>query len=58
MKTNLSLKDNNGGVEIAGVESTIDFRSVNGGINLKDVGGKVHGETVNGRGTHGAPNRA
>jgi DUF4097 and DUF4098 domain-containing protein YvlB len=46
--TNLSLKTNNGGVSISGVESTVEFHAVNGGISLKDVGGYVHGETVNG----------
>lgn len=46
--TNLNLKANNGGVAIAGVESTVEFHSVNGGISLKNVGGNVHGDTVNG----------
>ncbi len=47
-KTNLTLKATNGGVSVAGVESSIEFHAVNGGISLKDVGGYVHGETVNG----------
>ena len=47
-KTNLSLKANNGGVSVAGVESSIEFHSRNGGISLKNVGGNVHGDTVNG----------
>jgi DUF4097 and DUF4098 domain-containing protein YvlB len=47
-KTNLSLKANNGGLAVAGVESSIEFHSVNGGISLKNVGGNVHGDTVNG----------
>ena len=47
-KTNLSLKANNGGVTVAGVESSIEFHSINGGISLKNVGGNVHGDTVNG----------
>jgi DUF4097 and DUF4098 domain-containing protein YvlB len=47
-KTNLSLKANNGGVAIDGIESSIEFHSVNGGISLKNVGGNVHGDTVNG----------
>jgi DUF4097 and DUF4098 domain-containing protein YvlB len=46
--TNLSLKTQNGGVAIAGVESTIEFHAINGGISLKDVGGYIHGDTVNG----------
>ncbi len=48
LHTNLNLKTNNGGVSIAGVESSMEFHSVNGGISLKDVGGNVKGETVNG----------
>lgn len=48
LHTNLNLKTNNGGVSIAGVESSMEFHSVNGGISLKDVGGSVKGETVNG----------
>jgi DUF4097 and DUF4098 domain-containing protein YvlB len=46
--TNLSLKANNGGVAISGVESSMEFHSVNGGISLKSVGGNVRGDTVNG----------
>ena len=48
VNTNLSLKANNGGVAISGVESSMEFHSVNGGISLKDVGGNVHSDTVNG----------
>jgi len=48
LHTNLNLKTHNGGVAIAGVESSMEFHSVNGGISLKDVGGSVKGETVNG----------
>jgi hypothetical protein len=47
-KTNLNLKAHNGGVAIAGIESSIEFHSVNGGISLKNVSGNVHGDTVNG----------
>jgi hypothetical protein len=46
--TNLGLKAHNGGVSVAGVESSIEFHSINGGISLRDVGGNVHGDTVNG----------
>jgi len=46
--TDLRLTTHNGGVSIAGVESSIEFHAVNGGISLKDVGGSVHGDTVNG----------
>jgi hypothetical protein len=46
--TSLSLSTNNGGVSIAGVESTIEFHAVNGGISLKNVGGTIRGNTVNG----------
>lgn len=46
--TNLTLKTNNGGVSISGVDSTVEFHAVNGGVSLKDVGGSIRGETVNG----------
>jgi len=48
LSTNLNLKANNGGVSIAGVESSVEFHSVNGGISLSNVGGNVHGDTMNG----------
>ena len=46
--TGLSLKANNGGVSVSGVERSIVFHAVNGGDSLKNAGGNVHGETVNG----------
>ena len=47
-KTNLTLKANNGGVAIVGVESNMEFHSVNGGISLNNVAGNIKGDTVNG----------
>ena len=46
--SNISLKTQNGGVSINGVESAIEFHAINGGISLKNVGGDVRGDTVNG----------
>jgi DUF4097 and DUF4098 domain-containing protein YvlB len=38
----------NGGVSIADVVGSLEFKTVNGGVNLKRVGGSVHGQTTNG----------
>ncbi|HSS21852.1 MAG TPA: DUF4097 family beta strand repeat-containing protein [Pyrinomonadaceae bacterium] len=48
LRSNLSLKTNNGGISIADVNGRVDFSALNGGVNLKHIGGYVHGETTNG----------
>lgn len=47
-RTDLSLETVNGGIGIADVSGSIDFRAVNGGISLQGVGGDVEGRTTNG----------
>jgi DUF4097 and DUF4098 domain-containing protein YvlB len=46
--SNLSLETKNGGIGIADVAGTIEFRTTNGGVELKGIGGDVHGRTTNG----------
>lgn len=46
--TDLTLKSNNGGMNISDVRGQIHFDVNNGGVNLKRVGGDVSGATVNG----------
>ncbi len=46
--TDLSLKANNGGVNISDVRGQIHFDVNNGGVRLKRVAGDVSGQTVNG----------
>ena len=47
-RNDLDLNANNGGVTIAGVTGTIQFRTTNGGVNLRNLAGDVRGETRNG----------
>src|SRR5579864_816043 len=44
----VSLETVNGGISIADVTGSLEFKSVNGGVSLSNVGGKVHGQTTNG----------
>jgi len=46
--SNLSLETLNGGIGIADVAGTIEFRTTNGGVDLTGVGGDVRGKTTNG----------
>ena len=46
--TNLSLKAQNGGISIVGVEGALEFETMNGGVHLFDVAGDVRGRTTNG----------
>jgi hypothetical protein len=47
-QSNLSLRANNGGLHVAGVQGQIVLSTQNGGIALDGVGGAVHGHTTNG----------
>ena len=47
-KTNLTLRANNGGIDITSVSGAIEFDTTNGGVSLEDVGGDVKGRTTNG----------
>jgi DUF4097 and DUF4098 domain-containing protein YvlB len=46
--TDVTMKTNNGGLNISDVRGQIHFDAVNGGVNLKRVAGEVKGATVNG----------
>jgi DUF4097 and DUF4098 domain-containing protein YvlB len=46
--TDLTLKSNNGGLNISDVRGLIHFDATNGGVHLKRVAGDVSGATVNG----------
>jgi len=48
LRSNLSLKTNNGGISIADVNGQLQFNALNGGVSLKRVGGSVKGGTTNG----------
>jgi len=46
--SDLTLKTNNGGIQISDVRGQIRFDAVNGGVHLKRVMGDITGATVNG----------
>jgi len=46
--TDLTLKTNNGGVNISDVRGQLHFEGLNGGVHLKRVAGEISGRTVNG----------
>jgi len=46
--TDLTLKTNNGGVNISDVRGQLHFEGLNGGVHLKRVAGDINGRTVNG----------
>lgn len=46
--TALELSAKNGGISIAGVDSTAKFETVNGGVHLENVAGNFTGTTING----------
>lgn len=48
LRSNLSLKTNNGGISINDVNGRLEFSALNGGVSLKRVGGSVRGSTTNG----------
>jgi DUF4097 and DUF4098 domain-containing protein YvlB len=48
LRSNLSLKTNNGGISIADVSGRMEFSALNGGVSLRRVGGNVRGGTTNG----------
>ena len=48
MRSNLSLKTNNGGISITDVNGQLQFSALNGGVSLKRIGGSVKGGTTNG----------
>lgn len=48
LRSNLSLKSNNGGISIADVQGQLEFSALNGGVSLSHVGGNVRGGTTNG----------
>ncbi|MBA2620862.1 MAG: DUF4097 family beta strand repeat protein, partial [Acidobacteria bacterium] len=48
VNTDLSLKTNNGGINLAGVNGSIEFDLHNGGVILDRIAGSVRGQTVNG----------
>ncbi|MBA2621722.1 MAG: DUF4097 family beta strand repeat protein, partial [Acidobacteria bacterium] len=46
--TDLSLRTNNGGINLTGVRGSIEFDLNNGGVILDRIAGQVRGQTVNG----------
>jgi hypothetical protein len=46
--SDLTLRAENGGLNVAGVSGSVDARTTNGGVHLEDVGGRVSAHTVNG----------
>ena len=48
MNTDLYLKTNNGGINLAGIRGAIEFDLNNGGVILERIAGKVSGRTNNG----------
>lgn len=48
LRSNVSLKTNNGGISISDVVGNLEFSALNGGVNLSRVGGTVRGATTNG----------
>lgn len=48
VNTDLSLKTNNGGINLADVRGSIEFDLKNGGVILDRIAGQVRGQTVNG----------
>jgi DUF4097 and DUF4098 domain-containing protein YvlB len=48
LRSNLSLKTNNGGISISNVNGRLEFNALNGGVHLSHVGGTVKGGTTNG----------
>ncbi len=47
-QSDLSLRSENGGIQISAVRGRIELSTLNGGISLRDVEGDVRGETTNG----------
>lgn len=48
INTDLNLKTHNGGINLAGVNGSIEFDLNNGGVILDRIAGSVRGQTVNG----------
>lgn len=48
VNTDLNLKTNNGGINLAGINGSIEFDLHNGGVILDRITGSVRGQTVNG----------
>lgn len=48
VNTDLSLKTNNGGINLAGIRGSIEFDLNNGGVILDRIAGQVRGQTING----------
>lgn len=47
-RSDLVLRAENGGLQVAGVDGNVEARTTNGGVHLADVGGRVAAHTVNG----------
>ena len=47
-QSQLTLRTINGGISIATLRGSVDFRATNGGVRLEDVGGDIRGATTNG----------
>jgi hypothetical protein len=48
MKTDLTLRTHNGGINIVGVQGHVQFEAQNGGVSLTQLAGSVQGHTTNG----------
>jgi len=46
--SDLWIRAQNGGIEVAQVKGEIDLETLNGGLSLQDLGGNVRAETTNG----------
>jgi DUF4097 and DUF4098 domain-containing protein YvlB len=47
-RSDLTLRAENGGLEVEGVDGSVEARTTNGGVHLADLGGRVAAHTVNG----------
>jgi DUF4097 and DUF4098 domain-containing protein YvlB len=47
-QSKLTLRTVNGGIAIATLQGSVDFKATNGGVSLEDVGGDIRGTTTNG----------
>ncbi len=47
-RMDLDLETTNGGISVAEVSGSIEFRATNGGVSLDGLSGDVHGSTTNG----------
>lgn len=47
-QSQLTLRTVNGGISVAMLQGSVDFKATNGGVRLENVGGDIRGRTTNG----------